>query len=147
MKGLQPVEIYGSNLARSTEFWGWFLTELGYVSFQEWDAGRSWRLNDTYLVFAQALDRDADVPYHRGRVGLNHVALRAGSRDQVNVLTEQVRSRGLRLPYGDRHPFAGGPDHYALYSELRTWTESRWSWSHPKLVMTGRFLDSGVLAP
>lgn len=61
LKGLHHVEIYVSNLARSTEFWGWFLTELGYVPFQEWDAGRSWRLNDTYLVFVQALDRHADV--------------------------------------------------------------------------------------
>ncbi len=117
LKGLHHVEIYVSNLARSTEFWGWFLTELGYVPFQEWDAGRSWRLNDTYLVFVQALDWHADVPYHRGRVGLNHVALWAESRGQVNVLTDQVRSRGLRLLYEDRHPFAGGPDHYTLYFE------------------------------
>ena len=64
------------------------------------DGGRSWRLNDTYLVFVQALDRHLDVSYHRGRVGLNHLALWAESRDQVNVLTEQVPSRGLRVLYG-----------------------------------------------
>ncbi len=79
---------------------GWFLTELGYIPFQAWDAGRSWRLNDTYLVFVQTVDRHRDVPYHRGRVGLNHVALWAESpRDQVNALTEQVRARGLHVLY------------------------------------------------
>jgi catechol 2,3-dioxygenase-like lactoylglutathione lyase family enzyme len=109
--------MYVSNLARSTEFWGWFLPELGYVLFQEWDAGRRWRLYDTYLVFVQALDRHADVPYHRGRVGLNHLAFWAQSQDQVDALTEQVCARGLRVLYEDRHPFAGGPGHYALYFE------------------------------
>ncbi len=109
--------MYVSNLARSTEFWGWFLPELGYVLFQEWDAGRSWRLYDTYLVFVQAPDRHADVPYHRGRVGLNHLAFWAQSQDQVDALTEQVCARGLRVLYEDRHPFAGGPGHYALYFE------------------------------
>ena len=117
MNGLHHVELYVSSLARSTEFWEWFLSELGFASFQEWDAGRSWRLNDTYLVFVQTLDRHLDVPYHRGRVGLNHLAFWAESRDQVNALTEQVRARGLRILYEDRHPFAGGPDHYALYFE------------------------------
>lgn len=118
MKGLHHVEIYVSNLERSTEFWGWFLTELGYVPCQEWDAGRSWRLmNDIYLVFVQTLDRHMDVPHHRGRVGLNHLALWAESRDQVNALTERVRAHGLQVLYEDRHAFAGGPDHYALYFE------------------------------
>lgn len=117
MNGIHHVELYVSNLAQSTEFWGWFLAELGFAPFQQWDAGRSWRLNDTYLVFVQTLDRHLDVSYHRGRVGLNHLAFWAESRDQVNALTEQVRARGFRILYEDRHPFAGGPDHYALYFE------------------------------
>ncbi len=114
MKGLHHVEMYVADLARSTEFWGWFLPQLGYVPFQAWDAGRSWRLNESYLVFVQALDRHVDEPYHRRRVGLNHLAFWAESRDQVNALTEQVRARGLPVLYEDRHPYAGGPDHYAL---------------------------------
>ena len=117
MRGLHHVEIYVSNLTRSAEFWGWFLTELGYVPFQEWDAGRSWILNDTYLVFVQTLGQHLDEPYHRGRVGLNHLAFWAQSREQVDALTEHVRARGLQVLYADRHPFAGGSDHYALYFE------------------------------
>jgi catechol 2,3-dioxygenase-like lactoylglutathione lyase family enzyme len=117
LDGLHHLEINVSNLTRSTEFWGWFLTELGYVPYQEWDAGRSWRLHDTYLVFVQTRDRHLAVPYHRGRVGLNHLAFWARSRDQVDGFTEHVRARGLQVLYEDRHPFAGGPDHYALYFE------------------------------
>lgn len=117
LQGLHHVEINVSNLTRSIEFWGWFLTELGYVPHQEWDAGRSWRLHNTYIVFVQTRDRHLDVPYHRGRVGLNHLAFWARSREQVDALTAQVRVRGLPVLYEDRHPFAGGPDHYALYFE------------------------------
>lgn len=117
MRGLHHMEIYVSDLKRSTAFWGWFLSELGYTPFQEWKEGRSWRLGDAYLVFVQARDRYLDVPYHRCRVGLNHLAFHAESRAQVDRLTDEVRARGLTVLYGDRHPYAGGNDHYALYFE------------------------------
>ena len=65
----------------------------------------------------QARDRYLDVPYHRCRVGLNHLAFHAESRAQVDRLTDEVRARGLTVLYGDRHPYAGGNDHYALYFE------------------------------
>ncbi len=117
MPGLHHVEIYVSDIHRSTDVWEWFLVELGYVPFQVWDVGRSWRLGDTYIVFVQATERYRSVPYHRAHVGLNHLAFWAQSREQVDALTERVRARGLRILYEDRHPFAGGPNHYALYFE------------------------------
>lgn len=83
MKGVHHVEIYVADLVRSSEFWGWFLTELGYHLFQAWGAGRSWTLNDSYLVFVQAPDRYQDRPYHRGQVGLNHLAFWAGRETRL----------------------------------------------------------------
>lgn len=114
---LHHVEIYVSDLKRSAEFWGWFLSELGYTLYQEWEEGQSWKLGDTYLVFVQAQEQYLDVPYHRCRVGLNHLAFHANSREQVNVLTEKVLAKGMNVLYQDRHPFAGGENYYALFFE------------------------------
>lgn len=111
------MEIYVSDLERSSQFWGWFLSELGYVPFQEWEQGRSWKLNDTYLVFVQVKEKHLDTPYNRSRVGLNHLAFHADSREQVDNLTEQVRLKGMKVLYEDRHPYAGGPEYYALFFE------------------------------
>ena len=74
-KGLfHHIELYVSNLEKSVGFWGWFLQELGYSSFQKWDGGHSWKQGETYIVFVQAEERFLDIQYHRCRVGLNHLA-------------------------------------------------------------------------
>lgn len=114
---LHHLEIYVSNLKKSTEFWGWFLTELGYQQFQKWDAGISWKFADTYLVFVRAEERFLDIPYHRCRVGLNHLAFQAVSRKQVDDITEKLKLKGVKILYSDKHPYAGSPQHYAVYFE------------------------------
>lgn len=114
---LHHIELYVSNLKRSIDFWGWFLDELGYEPFQEWESGRSWRMGEMYIVFVQAETRFLDIPYHRGRVGLNHLAFHAASRQQVDEIARKLRGRGVTILYADKHPSAGGKDHYALYFE------------------------------
>jgi len=114
---LHHVELYVADLRRSCEFWGWFLGHLGYELFSKWDDGESWRLGDTYLCFVQTAERHRDRPYHRCAPGLNHLAFHAASRAQVDELTDLVRKRGLKVLYEDRHPYAGGPDYYALFFE------------------------------
>jgi len=74
---LHHLEIYVSNLKRSSEFWGWFLGKLGYKKIAEWDSGQSWELESTYIVFVQTEDKYKDVPFHRCRTGLNHLAFHA----------------------------------------------------------------------
>ncbi|MCX6085477.1 MAG: VOC family protein [Caldiserica bacterium] len=114
---LHHVEIYCVDLKVTTEFWGWFLGLLGYSVYQEWPGGRSYRLGPTYLVFVQAEQQFCHEPYHRCRPGLNHLAFHAASRQQVDEVTELLRSRGVRILYEDRHPYAGGPGCYAVYCE------------------------------
>lgn|SRR5690625_57535 len=114
---LHHIELYVSNLNKTTEFWGWLLEELGYTMFQEWENGRSWRLDDTYIVFVQAEDRFLDVPFHRCRVGLNHLAFYASSRDHVDEITRKLKIKDVNILYLDRHPYAGGANHYAVYFE------------------------------
>ena len=85
--------------------------------FQKWESGRSWRLNDTYIVFVQAEDRFLDIPYHRCRVGLNHLAFYASSRNHVDEITHKLKLKDVNILYLNRHPYAGGANHYAVYFE------------------------------
>lgn len=118
MKGtLHHVELYVRDLETSRQFWSWLLARLGYQLYQEWDAGFSYVLGGTYIVFVQVEDRFLDIPYHRCRAGLNHLAFHAGSREFVDQITDELRSRGVHILYQDRHPFAGGEDYYAVFFE------------------------------
>lgn len=114
---LHHVEIYVSDLERSTSFWSWFLKELGYEPFQKWDKGQSWKLDETYLVFVQTEERFLDIPYHRCRAGLNHLAFHASSRKRVDEMANNLKERGISILYENQHPFAGGNHHYAVYFE------------------------------
>jgi catechol 2,3-dioxygenase-like lactoylglutathione lyase family enzyme len=114
---LHHIELYVSNLKNSIEFWGWFLEQLGYTKFQEWDQGVSWKLGDTYLVFVQTEERFRDISYHRCRTGLNHLAFHAKSKTQVDEVTKALRLKGINILYEDKHPYAGGPEYYAVYFE------------------------------
>ncbi|SDK34886.1 VOC family protein [Sediminibacillus albus] len=114
---LHHVEVYVSNLEASRKFWGWFLEELGYTPYHEWENGSSWKYEAAYLVFVQAEERFMDVAYHRCRVGLNHLAFHAESREQVDQITRKLKESKIPVLYADKHPFAGGEDHYAVYFE------------------------------
>ena len=114
---LHHVEIYVSNLNRSAEFWGWFLGKLGYEIYSEWNSGISFILEDTYICFVQTEQKYLKEHYHRCRTGLNHLAFHADSRDQVDELTIELRSKGIKILYEEKHPYAGGNDYYAVFFE------------------------------
>ena len=114
---LHHIELYVSSLEKTKRFWGWLLIELGYEVYQDWEKGISWRLDNTYLVFVQVDEKYNDIPYHRCRVGLNHLAFHVDSKQHVNELTNLLKEKGIHILYKDKHPFAGGSDHYAVYFE------------------------------
>jgi catechol 2,3-dioxygenase-like lactoylglutathione lyase family enzyme len=108
------VELWVPDLDRATTEWGWLLAELGYTPFQDWAAGRSWRHGDTYLVLEQSPAMTA-TEHERRRPGLNHVAFHAGDRANVEALAAAGTAHGWTLMFPDKHPHAGGNDHYAAY--------------------------------
>jgi catechol 2,3-dioxygenase-like lactoylglutathione lyase family enzyme len=113
---LHHVEIWVPDLARAVRSWGWLLESLGYREFQNWDAGRSWRLGATYLVVEQSSALTFGE-HDRCRPGLNHLAFHVSSAAGVDELVAAAPGYGWRLMYADRHPYAGGPRHYAAYLE------------------------------
>ena len=113
--GLHHVELWVPDLGRAVAEWGWLLGRLGYEPFQDWPAGRSWRLEDTYLVVEQSPARDrgrARPPPSRSqppRLPRGHQGRRRDS------LAADGPAHGWTLLFADRHPYAGGPEHYAAY--------------------------------
>jgi len=53
--------------------------------------------------------------HDRRRPGLNHLAFHAGTRGDVDSLAADAPAHGWTLLFADRHPYAGGPGHYAAY--------------------------------
>ncbi len=111
---LHHIELWVPNLHQAAADWGWLLGELGYRPFHSWAAGRSWRLDDTYIVIERSPDLTGGE-HDRRSPGLNHLAFQAGDRDSVDRLAGLGPAHGWRLLFADRHPYAGGPKHYAAY--------------------------------
>ena len=114
---LHHIELYVASLETSQRFWEGLLGFFGYRKFQDWGQGVSYKLDGTYIVLVQTEAEHMEPGYHRQRVGLNHLAFHAASREQVDQITSWVRQSGYQVLYEDHHPFAGGPNHYALYCE------------------------------
>lgn len=111
---LHHVELWVPDLERAREHWGWLLGRLGYEQFQDWPDGRSWRLGRTYIVVEQSPAMSA-AEHDRLRPGLNHLAFHAGRREDVDALAREAQDHGWSLLFADKHPYAGGPGHYAAY--------------------------------
>ncbi len=112
---IHHLELWVPDLARAEATIGWLFTELGWTEHQRWSAGVSWKLDRTYVVVEQSPALTG--PHDRMKAGLNHLALHAGDRTNVDRLTDQARLHGWRLMFQDKHPYAGGEDHYAAFLE------------------------------
>ncbi|MEU7894991.1 VOC family protein [Nonomuraea sp. NPDC049152] len=110
---LHHVEVWVESLDAVLPGFTWLFTRLGYEPFQNWEGGRSWRHGATYIVVEESPARVRE-PYDRMRPGLNHLAFHA---DDVDAIAAEAGAHGWRLMFADRHPHAGGPEHYAAYLE------------------------------
>jgi catechol 2,3-dioxygenase-like lactoylglutathione lyase family enzyme len=117
--GVHHVEIWVPDLAGATQRWGWLFAQLSWEPFQEWPVGRSWRDRDsgTYVVLEQSPALRTGSTHDRSAAGLNHIALTVRSRAALDALVDAASEHGWALLFRDRHPHAGGPDHYAAYLE------------------------------
>jgi catechol 2,3-dioxygenase-like lactoylglutathione lyase family enzyme len=112
---LHHVELYVSDLSRSLAFWGWLLGQLGYQQYQDWPEGRSYKLDATYLVFVQTESGYLDVPYHRKRTGLNHLAFWVSRKEEFEKLVQGLAKRQVSLLYPDKQGL--GSDYHAIFFE------------------------------
>jgi catechol 2,3-dioxygenase-like lactoylglutathione lyase family enzyme len=115
--GLHHVELWVADLDSAAPRWGWLLERLGWTPYQDWDRGRSWRSDETYVVLEQSAALLSGAGHDRMRPGLNHLALHAPDMAAVDEIAAAGPDRGWSLMFPDRHPHAGGSGHYAAYLE------------------------------
>jgi catechol 2,3-dioxygenase-like lactoylglutathione lyase family enzyme len=111
---LHHIELWVPSIGRSIESIGWLLEEMGYDLFQSFENGRSWRLGQTYIVVEQSPAMTSST-HDRLLPGLNHLAFHAGSKEEVDELVEMAIKNGWSLLFPEKHPHAGGAQHYAAY--------------------------------
>ncbi len=113
---LHHVELWVNNFSVAESTLGWMLERLGYQRNKSWSSGAAWNGAGEYIVIESGTDVEIDA--HRRRLpGLNHLAFRGGSRHEVDLLARRATSHGWSLMFADKHPYAGGADHYAAYLE------------------------------
>ena len=109
------VEIWVPDLSRAVTSWGWVLNRLGWKDGDGWPGGMTWIAPDgAYVVVEQSPAMSAEE-HDRMRPGLNHLALNAGGRAEVDAIVAEAADHGWTLMFADRHPYAGGPQHYAAF--------------------------------
>ncbi|MDX6389140.1 MAG: hypothetical protein QOJ73_203 [Streptosporangiaceae bacterium] len=113
---IHHIELWVPDLTRAEASWGWLLGALGYELFQQWPEGQSWRAGGTYIVLEQSPARSA-FRHDRLRPGLNHLAFHVATSDGMQDLVAHALDHGWRLMFIDRHPYAGGDQHFAAYLE------------------------------
>jgi catechol 2,3-dioxygenase-like lactoylglutathione lyase family enzyme len=113
---LHHLELWVPDLGRAEHTWGWLLDALGYELYQQWPEGVSWRCGELYIVLEQSPARSA-FRHDRHRPGLNHLAFHVSDRATVDRMVGEALLHGWRLLFADRHPYAGGEQHYAAYLE------------------------------
>ena len=111
---LEHLDITVSNLERSGAFWAAFLKDLGYREFARSATGWSWTNAESTVFLLQAEPAYLEPPYHRKRVGLNHLAFRVSDPKQVDAMAAQLQARNIALLYGGPRT---GRTTYAVFFE------------------------------
>jgi catechol 2,3-dioxygenase-like lactoylglutathione lyase family enzyme len=111
---LEHLDISVSDLERSGEFWAAFLKDLGYREFAKSATGWSWTNDESTVFLLQAEREYLEPPYHRKRVGLNHLAFGVSDPKEVNAMAARLLARDVPLLYGG--PRAGRTT-YAVFFE------------------------------
>ncbi|GBC86614.1 hypothetical protein HRbin12_00611 [bacterium HR12] len=94
---------------------------LGHLGLRELDRGEDWvSFGDAsgYLTLVQTAEPFLYHGFHRKRIGVNHLALRAPSREAVDEFHAWLRERRIPVLYGG--PLDQGTEddpYYAVYFE------------------------------
>jgi catechol 2,3-dioxygenase-like lactoylglutathione lyase family enzyme len=115
---LHHIEYYVKDLKRSMEFWGWFLSEMGYSDSHGWEGGMNYiHPNGTYIVFVQLAPEAMKIENNRQGNGLNHIAFMGKSKAHLDHLERGLRERNIKI-LGRRDDYLWFEDHDDLAAEV-----------------------------
>lgn len=106
-------------LLASAAFYGPLLSRLGYTRAE---AGAGWEVwrgpGGPYLTLVEVEPAHSAAGYHRKRVGLNHLAFAAPSRQAVDELRSWLVAQGVAILYGaPREMGTADAPNYAVFFE------------------------------
>jgi DivIVA domain-containing protein len=114
---IHHVELWVRDFDSAVASFGWLFKNIGWRIGRAWDRGCAWTSpGGPYIIIESGPDL-LWMPYDRRGPGLNHLAFEVQERSLVDRIASDGPSHGWQLMFADRHPYAGGPDHYAAYLE------------------------------
>lgn len=104
MNPIAHIEINVSNLKQSTEFYLKILSFLGWKQFNVGhpDVVGFQTADQTKLFLVQTEEKFVTSSFHRKQVGLNHIALRVESVEQVDKFAEFLNQNNISRLYSER---------------------------------------------
>jgi DivIVA domain-containing protein len=114
---IHHVELWVRDFDAAVASFGWLFQRIGWRIGRVWEHGCAWTSSGgPYIVIESGPDLRW-MPHDRRSPGMNHIAFEVADRATVDRIVAEGPSRGWQLMFPDRHPWAGGPDHYAAYLE------------------------------
>jgi catechol 2,3-dioxygenase-like lactoylglutathione lyase family enzyme len=115
---LHHLTLWVPDLDRASESWSWLLVELGYAPAASLDGVVLFRHPTGFAVaLEQSSDMVSGMLYSRFRPGVNHLAFRVASGEELSAIGDEAGSHGWSVLPRDRHPIAGGAE--VMYLEDR----------------------------
>ncbi|OGM20732.1 hypothetical protein A2714_03565 [Candidatus Woesebacteria bacterium RIFCSPHIGHO2_01_FULL_38_9] len=113
------IYLYVSDLKNSYGFYSKFLTFLDYRETVNKDWGFAFNNGGTSIWFEKARPGYVEKGYHRKRIGLNHLAFRVNSKEEVDKFyTEFLNANEIPTLYETPKPFPEYEEgYYAVYFE------------------------------
>ena len=108
-----------SDLAKSRAFYEPLLTWMGYKLILKEKEFEGWGNGDFKIFLTKCFEPWSKSGFHRRRVGLNHFAFRAESRDAVDRFYKEflIPRRVTVLYNGPKEYPEYAPEYYAVYFE------------------------------
>ena len=112
------LDLTSPTWARSEAF---YMAVAGRFGWSRLERGKGWVSTGTeglYVSLVQVEDRFKDRGFHRKAVGVNHIALLAPTREDVDDLHDWLLRRGFPVLYGGPLDMSdGGDPNYAVFFE------------------------------
>ena len=121
-KFVHPIhhfQIQVSDIQESARFYGDLLARLGFAKVFQMESMVEWQKEGTRIIVVQAPKRFLVDGYHRKRVGLNHIAFRAPTRQAVDEFYRNyLLPNKIKVLYGGAREWPDyDPGYYAVYFE------------------------------
>ncbi len=100
---LAHIEINVSNINVSKDFYSLVLKQLGWISLESDDSSAGFKAKDkTHLYLVQIEDEFRGNLFFRKNIGLNHIAFRVDSKEEVTEFSDFLDSEGIKMLYHAR---------------------------------------------